>query len=72
MRRLLTAITAAALLAAPALAQGATQAPAGAYVSDKTHTTHKQAFILCLARALPPASHAGESATPAPASVDPR
>ena len=37
MRRLFTAIAAATLFAAPALAQGA--APAGAYVSDKTHTT---------------------------------
>lgn len=36
MRRLFTAIAAATLFAAPALAQGA--APAGAYVSDKTHT----------------------------------
>ncbi len=42
MRRLLTAIVAAAALAAPALAQGtpaATQAPAGVYVADKPHTT---------------------------------
>jgi hypothetical protein len=37
MRHLFTAIAAGTLLAAPALAQGA--APAGAYVSDKTHTT---------------------------------
>ena len=43
MRHLFTAIAAATLLAAPALAQGAppapVAAPAGAYVSDKTHTT---------------------------------
>jgi polyisoprenoid-binding protein YceI len=39
MRRLLVAIAAAGFLAAPALAQGAPEAPAGAYVSDKTHTT---------------------------------
>jgi len=39
MRRLLTAIATAAVLAAPAFAQGATQAPAGAYVADKTHTS---------------------------------
>lgn len=39
MRRLLTAIAAAALFSTPALAQGATQAPAGVYVADKTHTS---------------------------------
>lgn len=42
MRRILLALAAAATLAAPALAQGApaaTQAPAGAYVADKTHTS---------------------------------
>lgn len=45
MRRLLTAIAAATLLTAPALAQGtpaapaATTAPAGAYVSDRPHTS---------------------------------
>lgn len=38
MHRFLIAITAAATLTAPAFAQGA-QAPAGAYVSDKTHTS---------------------------------
>lgn len=37
MRRLLTALAAAALLTAPAFAQG--QAPAGAYVSDRPHTS---------------------------------
>ncbi|RYG27753.1 MAG: polyisoprenoid-binding protein, partial [Burkholderiales bacterium] len=41
MRRLLTALATAALLAAPAFAQGTTPAaaPAGAYVADKTHTS---------------------------------
>lgn len=43
MRHLFTAIAVAGLLAAPALAQGGAPAPvvapAGAYVSDKTHTT---------------------------------
>ncbi len=43
MRRLLTAIAAATLLTAPALAQGTTAAPsvapAGAYVSDRPHTS---------------------------------
>lgn len=42
MRQLITALAAAALLAGPALAQGASggaQAPAGAYLADKTHTT---------------------------------
>ncbi len=38
MRRILIALAAAGLMAAPALAQGAPEAPAGAYVSDKTHT----------------------------------
>lgn len=38
MHRFLIAIAAAATLTAPAFAQGA-QAPAGAYVSDKTHTS---------------------------------
>lgn len=43
MRRILTALAAASLLAAPAFAQGApaapSVAPAGAYVADKTHTS---------------------------------
>jgi polyisoprenoid-binding protein YceI len=39
MRRILIALAAAGLMAAPALAQGAPEAPAGAYVSDKPHTT---------------------------------
>jgi polyisoprenoid-binding protein YceI len=39
MRRLLAVIAAAGFVAAPAFAQGATQAPAGQYVVDKTHAS---------------------------------
>jgi polyisoprenoid-binding protein YceI len=39
MRRILIALAATAILGAPAFAQGATQAPAGPYVSDKPHTS---------------------------------